>query len=144
MSDNNKEVEEAAKALDSTKNSETYINESACSQMTQSFISEFQWLLLMSMLSLLLKHIEDPEAFLDKIKNQWKERVDTLSHNDFKRFQKIILESVKGNGLILDDNTKKVLEDYVSTITKALNQSEKFVDETIETITKTKKENKNG
>lgn len=52
MSDNNKEIEEATKALESTKDSETYINESACSQMTQSFISEFQWLLIMSMLTI--------------------------------------------------------------------------------------------
>lgn len=141
MSDNiSKEAEEAAKALESTKDSETYINESACSQMTQSFISEFQWLLIMSMLTIFLKHVENADAFLGKIKDQWKTRVDTLSHNDYKRFQKIILESVKGNGLILDDTTKKVLEDYVTTITKALNQSEKFVNETIETVTKTKKE----
>ena len=139
MNDNNKEIEEATKALESTKDSETYINESACSQMTQSFISEFQWLLIMSMLTIFLKHVEEPKAFLDKIKNQWKNRVDTLSNNDYKRFQKIILESVKGNGLVLDDTTKKVLEDYVNTITKALNQSEKFVDETIETVTKNKK-----
>lgn len=140
MSDN-KEFEEAAKALKTTEDPELHINEYACKEMIQSFISEFQWLLMMSMLTMILKHVEEPKEFLNKIKNQWKDRVDTLSNNEYKRFQKIILETAKSAGLLkLDDGSKDVLENYVATITKALNQSEKFVDETIETFTKNKKE----
>lgn len=140
MSDN-KEFEEAAKALKTTTDPELQINEYACKEMIQSFISEFQWLLMMSMLTMILKHVEEPKEFLNKIKNQWKDRVDTLSNNEYKRFQKIILETAKSAGLLkLDDGSKDVLENYVATITKALNQSEKFVDETIETFTKNKKE----
>ena len=140
MSDN-KEFEEAAKALKTTADPELHINEYACKEMIQSFISEFQWLLMMSMLTMILKHVEEPKEFLNKIKNQWKDRVDTLSNNEYKRFQKIILETAKSAGLLkLDDGSKDVLENYVATITKALNRSEKFVDETIETFTKNKKE----
>ena len=102
--------------------------------MVQSIVSDFQWTLNIALYKLILSKMEDPESFLDVIKNQWQQRAQHVLNEDRKRFQDTIIKATVKDDKKLTDSFAEVLNNYTRTIETAYTKSESIVDDLIKTL----------
>lgn len=133
---------EEENAIETLTQSEQYISETACAKMVQSIVSDFQWTLNIALYKLILSKMEDPESFLDVIKNQWQQRAQHVLNDDRKRFQDTIIKATVKDDKKLTDSFSEVLNNYTRTIETAYTKSESIVDDLIKTLLN-KKETQN-
>jgi len=133
---------EEENAIETLTQSEQYISETACTKMVQSIVSDFQWTLNIALYKLILSKMEDPESFLDVIKNQWQQRAQHVLNEDRKRFQDTIIKATVKDDKKLTDSFAEVLNNYTRTIETAYTKSESIVDDLIKTLLN-KKETQN-
>jgi len=131
------EIENAAEAL---IESDSYVNKKAADSIAQSLFLDYQMLLNLAFWQALLARHENPEEFMNKIRNDWEERSTTFLKSEARRFQDVILKSSAEEGKKLPDEVQNIFTDYSRTLTTAFGQAAKAVDE----ITKTLLQNTNN